>query len=136
MNASPDLLTLLQWATRMAAGERCAEWESWCATSPDAAGKWERIAEAQELLDGGVALAADSEAESAEVLAAYLEGRLHAAEAQRVEQRLWESPELLAEALSSLRFAAESQEAAATTQFQQRLVALAPQSMNGHVQAA
>jgi hypothetical protein len=134
--ASPDLLTLLHWATQMAAGQKCAEWESWCATSPDAARKWEQIAEAQELLDGGIAIAVEDDCVSAEVLAAFIEGRLDPAEAERVEQRLWQSPEQLAEVLSSLRFAAQAHEPAETARLHQRLVALVPQSMNGHAQAA
>lgn len=137
MNAtSPDLLTLLRWATRLAAGEQCAEWEAWCAASPEAAGKWERITQAQELLAGGIAAAEEDNAISAESLAAYIEGGLDPSEAKRVEQQLWQSPEQLAEALSSLRFAAQASKPAITTQLEQRLVTLTPQSMNGHAQAA
>src|SRR5688572_2738626 len=108
MNAvAPNLLTLLHWAAELSAGRHCAPWEAWCAQAPDAAAKWERITLAQELLAGTGAIAGTADEIPAEDLAAYLDGRLDAVAARRVEELLWRSPDQLAEALSSVRFAAQ-----------------------------
>lgn len=74
--ASPDLLTLLTWAEQLAAGERSSAWETWRASSSEAAWKWERITQAQHLLAGAL-VGDDAELVlSAEEIAAYLEDRL------------------------------------------------------------
>jgi hypothetical protein len=109
--ASPDLLTLLHWATQLADDQRCAEWEAWCAASPDAAGKWERITQAQELLDGGVSVAEET-AFSAETLAEYVEGRLDRAEAVGLKSSLAIAG-AACRAASSVRFASRTPQAEA-----------------------
>ena len=104
--SNPNLMTLLGWADRLAAGERLADWEAWCGSSPAAAERWERIEAAEELLDDGD-VAVDQESEiSAEEIAAFLDGGLPVNEARRTEESCWQSTEALAEALSAVRFGA------------------------------
>src|SRR6267142_5621928 len=120
--ASPDLLTLLGWAERLAAGERCAEWESWCASSPEAAWKWERITEAQTLLAGNCSPGDEDAGVTVEELAAFLEGRLSSLDSSRVEQECWQSTAQLAELLSATRFAQRPLTAAPSAQLEARLL--------------
>lgn len=141
---TPDLLTLVSWAEQLAAGERCAPWEAWCGSSSEAARQWARVIEAREFLtNGGGALTEEAEI-SAEDLAAFVEGRLTAEEARRVELACWRSIGQLAELLSAARFmngqalsAAQGEywlQASATQQLEARLLALlpAPKPQNGH----
>src|SRR5262245_5024286 len=126
--ASPDLLTLLDWAERLSAGEDCAAWRSWRTVSPDADWKWERITQAQTLLAGNFQPAEEDGAVSANDLAAFLEGRLAPADRGRVEQACWKSPHQLAELLSASRFARSPPAASPSSQLQSRLLALLPPS--------
>ena len=130
--AAPDLLTLLRWAAELSAGRRCAPWEAWCSQAPDAASKWERITQAQELLSGAGATIQTVDEIPADNLAAYLDGRMDGAAAQQIEEQLWRSPWRLAEAMSSVQFAAQSPAREPSEQLAQRLVALKPERMNGH----
>src|SRR4029453_14804684 len=118
---TPNLMTLLSWAERLAAGERCAEWEAWCASSPAAAAQWEQITRAQELLDGGEA-SNPKGATDAEELAELIEGRLDPAAAQLAEQVCWQSDAQLAEALSGLRFQSQSPLVDVSPSLEQRLL--------------
>src|SRR5262245_30564990 len=127
----PNLLTLLRWAECLAAGEECADWTVWCASSPDAAWKWERITAAQDLLASG-RVTKVSEAEiAAERLAQFLAGDLPASASGQYEQSCWESADLLAETLSAVKF--ERQPLTETgAGLERRLFALGPKRVNGH----
>lgn len=100
---NPNLLTLLDWSRRLAAGTPCAEWEAWYATSPDAARQWERIVWAEELLATGMAPKDAVELGAADV-ASYLEQSLSAEAVRQVEEVCWRSPAQLAELASAARF--------------------------------
>src|SRR5262245_39583941 len=127
MNVStPDLLTLLQWSERRAAGEPCAPWDVWRASSTDAAWKSKQIEQAQELLRGGRPPDdVDSEL-SEEELAQFVDGRLASAEADRVEQGCWRSPAQLAEVVSALRFMSQPPYDDLSQSLQARLIAIVP----------
>ncbi len=127
MNISkPDLLTLVSWAEQLAAGERCAPWEAWCASSSEAARTWARVVEARELLASGSEDLADEPEISAEELAEFVEGRLAEEDARRVEQACWRSIGQLAELLSAARFMNQSSVGEVPPQLEARLLALLP----------
>jgi len=127
MNVStPDLLTLLQWSERRAAGEPCAPWDVWCASSTDATWKSKRIEQAQELLRGGCPPDNVGSELSEEELAQFVDGRLASADADRVEQGCWRSPAQLAEILSTLRFLNQPHSNQTSSDLEDRLIALAP----------
>lgn len=134
--AKPDLLTLVNWAERLAAGERCAPWEEWCATSSEAARKWARVIEAREFLASGEAETTEEPEISAEELAEFVEGHLEAADARRVEAACWRSIAQLAELLSTARFMNQSVGGEVPPQLESRLLALLPgkKSQNGREQ--
>ena len=132
---TPNLMTLLSWAERLAAGERCAEWEAWCASSPAVAAQWEQITRAQEMLDGGAAANPDA-AIDAEELAELIEGRLDPVAAQPVEQVCWQSDAQLAEAISGVRFQNKSPLGDVSPSLEQRLLTLGPKPQNGHANGA
>src|SRR5262245_21863711 len=128
---NPNLMTLLSWADRLADGKRCAEWETWCGSSPAAAGTWEKVTAAQDRLAGGTATNPDL-AIDAEELAALIEGRLDPSAAQPAEMVCWQSTEQLAEALSAARFHRRSEFRDVPTALTRRLLVLAPPPQNGH----
>jgi hypothetical protein len=131
--ASPDLLTLVEWAQQLASGDRCSAWEAWCASSSEAAWKWERITLAQDLLAGGLS-AEDAEPElSVEEIAAYLEHRLTPLDGLRVEQACWQSTAQLAELLSAAGFIRQPSEVDVPSRLESRLLALAPPARARHV---
>jgi len=124
--ASPDILTLLAWAERRAAGDLCAEWDAWRAASREAAWKSECIHQAQTLLAGG-GHPPDDEAELfAEDVAQLVEGSLPAPAQIRIEAACWQSTRQLAEVLSALRFRQEPPAADPTARLESRLEALGP----------
>src|SRR5262245_30151787 len=127
MNVStPDLLTLLQWSERRAAGEPCAPWDVWCASSTDATWKSKQIEQAQELLRGGRSPNDVDFELSEEELAQYVDDRLADADADRVEQSCWRSPAQLAEILSNLRFLNQPLSKQTSPNLEARLIELAP----------
>lgn len=135
MNGSkPDLLTLVNWAEKLAAGERCAPWEAWCASSSEAARKWARVIEAREFLASGSADSGEEQELTADELAAFVEGRLAVDDARRVEQACWRSIGQLAELLSAARFMNHSAEIEVPAHLETRLMALlpTPKPQNGH----
>src|SRR5262245_5740837 len=126
--ASPDLLTLLAWAERLAAGEPCAPWEAWSASAPDADWKWERISHAHDLLAGRRQADQSATTLPAEQLAEFIEGRLTASDLHRVEQACWDSTAQLAELVSTARFMRQPFSSDISPHLESRLLALVPQS--------
>src|SRR5262245_13017529 len=131
----PNLMTLLAWADRLAAGEDFAEWKAWCASSPTAAGQWEKVTAAEELLASGDTSNPEP-AIDAEELAALIEGRLDPDAAQPVESVSWQSTAQLAEALSTARFRSATHFCDVSASLEQRLLALGPKPQNGHADGA
>src|SRR5262245_11077212 len=125
--ASPDLLTLLAWAERLAGGEPCAPWGAWCTAAPDAEWKWERISLAHDCLAGRRQISPTQITLPMELVAQFIEGRLTPAEHQRVEQACWESTAQLMELVSTARFMRQSPQVEFSSQLQSRLLAFVPQ---------
>src|SRR5262245_26430364 len=126
---APDLLKLLDWSQRLARGERCAEWEVWSRSSPDAAWQWPRLALAAEMPDAGGLFADDQPELAAEDIAAWLDGGLSETEIAAAEQRCWQSPMQLAEVASAVRFRHPATLLAAPSDdLTRRLLELGPQS--------
>jgi len=103
----PDILKLLSWSQRLAAGEPCAECQAWREQSPDAEWQWPRIALAGEMLEAGLARDEDME-QTAEDVAAWIDGGLDKSQAAATTKSCWQSPAQLAEVASAASFRAES----------------------------
>ena len=127
MNPAPDILKLLSWSQRLAAGEPCADWQAWREQSPDSQWQWPRIALSGEMLEAG--LARDEELDlTADNLAAWLDGGLEESQAADAAKSCWQSPAQLAEVASAANFRDESALLAdASPGLTQRLLELGPQ---------
>jgi hypothetical protein len=125
MSPAPNLLTLLDWADRLAAGESCADWERWLSSSPGAQEHWQCVLAAHNRLAAGEATAEDSPI-GAELVAAFALGNLDAAEREAIEADCLRSPALLDEVASTDWFEREASAQPISAALETRLLALAP----------
>jgi hypothetical protein len=133
MSPNPNILTLLEWADRLAAGESCADWERWLESSSAAQDQWRSVLAAHDRLAAGEASTADSPL-GAELIAALVEGDLDQAEIDAIEAECLRSPALVDEIASSARFGAPASGEPLSAALETRLVALVPAASykNGH----
>jgi hypothetical protein len=134
MSPTPHLLTLLNWADRLSAGERCADWEQWLESSPAAGEQWRLVLAAHDRLAAGEASTEDSPS-PAELVAALAEGSLAPEQRESIEADCLRSPALLDEVASTVQFEDEAGELLAMgAPLELRLLALVPAAArkNGH----
>ncbi|MCI0360989.1 MAG: hypothetical protein L0211_21120, partial [Planctomycetaceae bacterium] len=124
----PNLLTLLDWSHRRAAGQPCAEWEAWRASSPKAAREAEELMRVEKLLATGDAPLGATELGAADV-AQLIEGQLSPEAAAQIEEICFRSPAELSEVASSVQFCRQLQELPeVSSDLTRRLVAIGPRA--------